>query len=154
MPGDFFSLRAELSQSDRGSTPGAAGRKDRTRGVIWSKVFGAFDSQEIRQPIARAVDAALDGADRAFADRGRLLIREARSTDQDERLTLVGGQLGERRLEFLELKMAALFGVRLQAFRIGAVCIFHFTPPFAVFRPEQVAKNCEEPGRHVGTRLK
>src|SRR3954467_7604461 len=111
MPGDFFALRAELSQPDCGLTAAAAGSKDRARGVIWSEVFGAFDRQEISQPIARAVDAALDGADRAFADRGRLLIREARSTDQNERLTLVGGQLGERRLEFLELKMAALFGV-------------------------------------------
>src|SRR5436190_21218675 len=47
------------------------------RGEIGPEVFHAFDRQQLRQTAARAIDAALDGADCTAADFGRLLVRES-----------------------------------------------------------------------------
>jgi hypothetical protein len=62
-----------------------ARRKDRSRGVIRAEVLGTLDRQQVGEARARAIDAALDRADRAFADRGRLLVGEAGGADQDQR---------------------------------------------------------------------
>jgi hypothetical protein len=44
----------------------------------------------------RAVDARLDGADRAAADMGGLFVGKSGCADQNERLALVGRQMGQR----------------------------------------------------------
>ena len=89
----------------------------RTRGVIRPEVVDALDRQQLGKPAAGAVDAALDGADRAFADFGGLLVGKAGRADQDQRLALIRRQLRERRAEFLEFDPAELIGMRLEAFR-------------------------------------
>ena len=107
----------------------------------------------LRQPGARAIDAALDGADRAAADFGRLLVGEAGCADQDQRLALVVGQLGERGAEFLELDVAGLLRLRLQRLGVAAVGILDLAAALAILRAEQVAQDGEQPRRHVGARL-
>src|SRR4030088_3214086 len=87
---------------------------DRTHRVIRPEILGAVDIEQRRQLRARAVDAALDGADRAAADRCRVLIGEAGGADQDQRFALVLRELFERDAEFLELQMRALRRLRLQ----------------------------------------
>src|SRR4051794_1001304 len=46
-----------------------------------------------------------------------------------------------------------LLGVRFEALCIAAVGVFHLAPTLAIFRPEEIAQNREQPSRHVCTRL-
>jgi hypothetical protein len=52
---------------------------------------------------------------RAFADRSRLLVREARRADEKQGLALAGRQLRERHTKFLEFHPAVLLGRGFQA---------------------------------------
>jgi hypothetical protein len=90
-------------------------------GIIGSKVLRAVDIEQRGKLRARAVDAALDGADRTAADRSRVFVTEAGGADQDQRLALVLRQLLERDAEFLEFQMRALRRLRLQ--RLGIVAV-------------------------------
>src|SRR5258708_15700884 len=92
------------------TSPPPARRQDRPSRVVGPEIVGAVDGEELREPRARAIDPALDGAHRAFADRGRLFVGEARRPDEDKRLTLVGRQLRERYTEFLEFHTSVLLG--------------------------------------------
>jgi hypothetical protein len=78
--------------------------------LVRTEVFGSLDREQIRKARARAVDAALDRADRAPADVGRFLIGEAGGAHEDQRLALIRRKLRERGAEFLKFKAAALLG--------------------------------------------
>src|ERR1700733_7526457 len=126
-----------------GLIPSAAG-KHGARSAVGAEIVDAVDGKEIGKAGAGAIDAALDGADRAAADRRGVVIREAGSADQDQRLALVGRQFRQRGAEFLELTPAGLLGMRYQGVSIAAVGVFHLAPPLAVFGAEQVAQNGEQ----------
>src|SRR5436309_3414246 len=123
----------------------AGGGQDRAGRLIGTEVVGALDREQFGEPGARAVDAALDGADRAIADGGCLLVGETRRAHQHRRLALVGRQLRERDAEFLELDPALLLRMRFQRFGIAAVRVLDFAPALAIFGAEQVAQDGEEP---------
>jgi len=99
------------------------------------------------------MDPALDRPYRAFADRSRLLVREARRADEKQGFTLAGWQLRERHTKFLEFQPAVLLGRGFQAIDVTAVGIFDFAASFAVFREEQVAEDGDQLGGHVRSRL-
>src|SRR6185295_14986891 len=82
----------------------AAGRHDGAGRLVRAEVFRALDREEIGEARARAIDAALDGAHGAFADRRRFLVGEAGGADEDQRLALIRRQLRKRRAEFLEFE--------------------------------------------------
>src|SRR4051812_9787583 len=142
-----------LSQSSASRLAAAARRHDGPSGLIRTKVFRAFDRQQVGKTRARAVDATLDRADSAIADRRGLFIREAGRANEDERLALIGRKLGKCRAEFLELHPAVLFGMRLQALRVAAVGVLDLTAALAILRAEEVAQDGEHPSRHVGAGL-
>src|SRR5262245_47090604 len=58
----------------RGGSAASARRQNCARRMIRAEVVGAVDREQIRQPGARAIDAALDRSHRAVADGGRLFI--------------------------------------------------------------------------------
>ena len=62
----------------------AAGLADETVAIVFT---GA--DHGIGQPGAGVIDAAFDGADRTFADRGGFLVGEAGGADQHERFALI-----------------------------------------------------------------
>src|SRR5260370_40208857 len=76
--------------------------------VVGAEIFGAVDVEQRREFRARAVDAALDGADRTTADGRGVLIGEAGGADQDQRFALVLRQLLEGCAKLLELQMRVL----------------------------------------------
>src|SRR5271155_161443 len=93
----------------RGVLPAAAADHG-ANGVVGAEIFGAIDIEQRAEFRSRAVDAALDGADRAAADRRGIFIGEAGGANQDQRLALVLWELVERGAEFLELQMRVLRG--------------------------------------------
>src|SRR4029079_18911276 len=95
------------------------------------------------------VDPALDLPDCAITDGRSLLIGESRRADEDECLTLIGGKFRKRRPKLLKLHTTVLLRVGLQALRVTAVGVFDLTPTLAIFRPEQIPENREQPCRHV-----
>src|SRR5512132_1715989 len=95
---------ARLEVYERLATP--AGSHDGAGGLVRAKIFGTLDREQIGQARARAIDAALDRADGAFADRRSFLVGEAGGADEDQRLALIRRQLRKRRAEFLEFKPA------------------------------------------------
>src|SRR6266545_6858121 len=58
-------------------------------GMIRAEVVRALNGEKVRQPRARAIDPALNRADRAVADGGGLLVRKSRCPNEDQRLPLV-----------------------------------------------------------------
>ena len=90
-------------------------------GFVGAEIVGAIDIEQRREFRAGAVDAALDGADRAAADRRGVFVGEAGGADQDQRFTLVLRKLFERRAEFLEFEMGVLRRLGLQGLGIAAV---------------------------------
>ena len=104
----------------------------------------------VGEPVARAVDAALDRADRAAADLRRLLVGKAGRPDQDQRLALVVGKLRERRAKVLHVHMAVLLGMGREPRRIAAVGVLDLAPPLAALGEIGVAQDGEEPGLEVG----
>src|SRR5262249_27307336 len=102
--------------SARGSLSAAACRHDRPGRLIRAESLGALDREEIRKTRTRAIDAALDRANGAAANVGRLLVGEARCADENQRFALIGRKLRECRTEFLEFEPTALLRVRLQTF--------------------------------------
>src|SRR4051812_19963844 len=93
----------------------------RAHRVVGAEILGAVDIEQGTQLRAGAVDAALDGADRAAADRGGVLIGEAGGTDQDQRFALILRQLVESDTKLLELQMRALRWLGLQGFGVIAL---------------------------------
>ncbi len=120
-------------------TPPAAG-EHRAGGAVGPEIVDAVDGEEIGQPGAGAIDAALDGADRAAADRRGVVIGEAGGAHQDQRFALIRRQLRQRRAELFEFDPPGLLGMRFQRLGITAVGILDFAAPFAVFGAEQVAQ--------------
>src|SRR5216683_8059524 len=121
----------------------------RTHRFIGAEILGAIDIEQGAEFRSRPVDAALDGADRATADRRGVLIGEAGGTYQDQRFALVLRKLVERGAEFLELEMRVLRRLGFQRLRIAAVGVLHLPPPLAVVRAEQVTQDREQPRRQV-----
>ena len=89
------------------------------------------------------MDPALDCPHRAFADRSRLLVREARRADEKQGLALAGRQLRERHTKFLEFHPAVLLGRGFQAIDVTAVGVFDFAAPFALQHRDK-----DQCGRH------
>src|ERR1700722_15141978 len=123
-------------------------------GLVGAEILGAVDIEQRRELGARAVDAALDGADRTAADRGCILIGEAGGADQNQRLALVLRQFVQRRAKLLELQMRALRRLGLQRLGVAAVGVLDLAPPLAIVGAEQVAQNREQPRRQIGAGLK
>src|SRR3954471_14574571 len=98
-------IRGRLSRVISIASSSAVAADHRAHGLIGTKILGAIDIEQRRQFRARAVDAALDGADRAAADGGGVLVGEAGCADQDQRFALVLRQLVERLAKLLELQM-------------------------------------------------
>src|ERR1700704_4272723 len=98
-------------------------------GVVGAEILRAIDIQQGAEFGARAVDAALDGADRAAADGCRVLIGEARRADQDQRLALVLRQLVERCAKLLEFEMRVLRRLGLERLGIAALGLPPLPPP-------------------------
>jgi len=82
----------------------AAAADHGAHGLVGPEILGTVDIEQRRELGARPVDAALDGADGAAADRGRILVGEAGGADQDERFALVLRKLLERDAKLLELE--------------------------------------------------
>src|SRR6266436_8106644 len=122
------------------STAPARGQNG-TRRVVLAEPVGAVDGEQLREPRAGTIDPALDRPYRALADRSRLLVGEARRTDEKQSLALAGRQLRERHAEFLEFHPALLLGRRFQAIDVAAGGVFDFAASVAVFRAEQVAQD-------------
>ena len=72
---DFVTLKQQLACRAAGLPPAAA--DDGAHRFVRTKVLGAVDIEQGAEFRPRPVDAALDGADRAAADRRGVLIREA-----------------------------------------------------------------------------
>src|SRR5260370_3385480 len=115
----------------------------RTHRFIGTEILGAIDIEQGTEFRSRPVDAALDGADRAAADRRGVLIGEAGGTYQDQRFALILRKLVERGAELLELEMSVLRRLGFQRFGIAAVGVLHLPPPLAVVRSEQVTQDRE-----------
>src|SRR3954468_607153 len=98
-------VQRAYSDSRRLGGLAAATTDHRTHRLVGPEILGAIDIEQRRELRARPVDATLDGADRAAADRRGVFIGEARSADQDQRLALVLRQLVQRGAKFLELQM-------------------------------------------------
>ena len=78
---------------------------------IGTELVSSRHAEQAGQLGARAVDAALDGADGTVRDGGCLLVREAGGADQHQRLALVRRQHVERPAEVLHVEMALLPGM-------------------------------------------
>src|SRR4051812_47836789 len=117
----------------------AAAAEHRLELAVGTEIVDALDRHQLGQARTGAIDAALDGADRAAANSSRFLVGKTRSADQDESLALIRGQLGERGAEFLELDAAGLLGLGFQGFRIGALAVGDLAATLAIFRAEKIA---------------
>src|SRR5882672_9342793 len=89
------------------SLPAAAADHGANR-LVGTEILGAIDIEQGREFRPRAVDAALDGADRAAADRRGVFIGKAGGADQDQGFALVLRKFFQRRAKFLELEMRVL----------------------------------------------
>src|ERR1700722_12037597 len=127
----------------------AAAADHRAYGLVRAKIVGAVDIQQRAELRAGAVDAALDGADRAAADRRGVFIGEAGGAYQDQRFTLVLRQFFQRRAKLLELQMRALRRLGFQRLGIAALGILDLAPPLAIVGAEQVAQDREQPRRQI-----
>src|SRR3984893_7096964 len=111
----------------------AAAGEDGARGAVRAEIVDAVDRQQIGKPRARAVDPALDRADRAAADRRRVLVGEAGRADEDKGLALVWRQLLKRGTKLLELHAAGLLRIGFERVGVAAFGVLHLPPPLAVF---------------------
>src|ERR1700722_2568166 len=100
----------------------------------------AVDNEQLREQLAGARDPALYRPDRYLADRRRFIIREARRSDQKQRLALHVRQLRQRLDELLEFQAAELLGGHFQTGQVAAIGVFDFAAAFAILRPKQIAQ--------------
>src|SRR5258707_6553123 len=97
----------------------------RTHRFIGAEILGAINIEQGAEFRSCPVDAALDGADRAAADRRGVLIGEAGGAHQNQRFALVLGKFVECSPEFLELKVCALRRLGFEGLGIAAIGILH-----------------------------
>src|SRR5579862_5857518 len=64
----------------------SAAGENGARRPVRAEIIDAVDGEQVGKPGAGAVDAALDGADRATANSRGVLVGEARGADQDQGL--------------------------------------------------------------------
>src|SRR5712691_4761182 len=160
---DAFCVGAPLTRHPRGlpvGTSAAARRlsllvsgKDGSGRAIRTEIIHALDGQQLAEPAACAVDAALDRAHGATADLGGLLVGKSGRAHENEGLALIGRQFGEGGAELHEFHPSGLLGLRLQSFGVTAVGVFDFAPALAIFGAKQVAQYREQPCGHVGPAL-
>jgi hypothetical protein len=148
VPGDFARTRARPRKCGGQSVPSARGQNSLRRGVR-SKPVNAAEGEQHHEPRACTTDPALDCPYRDLADRSRLLVGEARRANEKQDLALAGGQLRKRRANFLEFQPAVLLGRRFQAIEVATVGVFDFAASLPIVRPDQVAKDREQPGVQV-----
>src|SRR4051794_2566145 len=98
---------------------------------------------------AAAGDAALDRADRAAANLGRLLIGEAAGADEDQRLALRLRQMEEGALHVGQLDVPVLARRRGEHLRRGDLVPLALEAGSAHLAEEQVPEDDEGPGAHV-----
>ena len=65
---------------------------------------------------------------------------------------MAGGQLLKRHAKFPEFQPAVLLGRRFQASEVATVGVFDFAASLSIVRPDQVAKDREQPGVQVRPR--
>src|SRR6266849_3643109 len=145
---DAFCVGAPLTRHPRGlpvGTSAAARRlsllvsgKDGSGRAIRTEIIHALDGQQLAEPAACAVDAALDCAHGATADLGGLLVGKSGRAHENEGLALIGRQFGEGGAELHEFHPSGLLGLRLQSFGVTAVGVFDFAPALAIFGAKQV----------------
>jgi len=113
-------------------------------GIVRAEVFRAIHVEKSAELRTRAVDAALDGADGAAADRGRVLIGEARCADENKRFALILRKLLKRRAKLFKFQMGVLCRLGLQSLGIAAVRILDFpslnSRQFETLQREQKAR--------------
>src|SRR6266568_1060809 len=161
--GGALGVGAPLTRHPRGlplGTSAAATRlsllvsgKDGSGRAIRTEIIHALDGQQLAEPAACAVDAALDCAHGATADLGGLLVGKSGRAHENEGLALIGRQFGEGGAELHEFHPSGLLGLRLQSFGVTAVGVFDFAPALAIFGAKQVAQYREQPCGHVGPAL-
>jgi len=111
-------------------------------------------AKELGKPEPCTVDAAFDCPHRAIADFGGFLVGETGRTNENQRLTLVRRQLQQGLAKFVELDVRGLLFARRETLGITAIRVLHLTPALAIFGPEMIAQDREEPRGHVGSGLK
>jgi RNA polymerase sigma-70 factor (ECF subfamily) len=132
---------------------GASGFSYEDAAAICGCAVGTIKSRVNRARSKLSALLYVDGADRAAANGGGVLVGEAGGANQDQRFALVLRQLVEGVTEFLEFQMRILRRLGLQGFRVVALGVLHFAPPLPVIRAKQVAQDGEQPRRQVGARL-
>jgi hypothetical protein len=103
--------------------------------------------------LARTVDTALDGPDRAAANLSGFLIGKAGSAYQDNGFALIRRQLVQRLAEVLQVHRTILRGMRCHRFGEHAVRILHLAAAFTHLAVKLVAQDGEEPGLHIRAHL-
>jgi len=96
--------------------PPSAPGEEPAGSLIGGKVLRARNRHQFGQTVTGPVDAAFDGADRATANLGRFLVREAGRPDEHQRFALIVGQLGERLTKLVKLDLADLLRLDLEPF--------------------------------------
>ena len=122
------------------------------RRTFWAKLVRTVAFEQRREQCTRTIDAALYRPNRYPTYLGSLVVGEARRADQQQGLALFERQLCQRGEELPELQAAVLLGSRLQAVEVAAIRVFDFAASLAIFRPELVAQDGEEPCGQVRSR--
>lgn len=128
-------------------------RKRRLRHGVRSDLQLAVDVQQGGQPASGAAYSAPDRPQGNARHVSRLLVGHAVRSDQEQRLALFAREPRERRAEIFIIEVAVLLRVGLEPGRVGAVCVFHLTPAFAVLGVELITQDREEPRLKVRTAL-
>jgi len=149
--GDFARTRTRPRKCGGQSAPSARGQNSSRRGVRTEPV-DAVEGEQHHEPRACTTDPALDRPYRDRADRSRLLVGEAGRANEKQGLALAGGQLRKRHAKFLEFQPAVLLGRAFQAIEVATVGVFDFAASLPIVRPDQVAKDREQPGVQVRPR--
>ena len=117
------------------------------------EVVGRAQSKQLVQSAPRAINAALDRANRTARNDRCLLVRESFGPDQNQCLALIGRQLLQGNAEVLEIHMAELLGANRYLGRKVAVGIFDFSSALAMLRKEKITKDREQPSLQVRARF-
>ncbi len=112
--------------------------------------FELVISQQLNEAVARAIDTALDRADRASADLRRFFVGEASAPTKHQCFALIRRQRSECGFEIRHIEMAILLRLYGERILILVVRIVDFAAKLAVLREVDVPQNREEPGTEVG----
>ncbi len=120
----------------------------RKRGII-AELTRVLDAEKLAEARARTIDAALDCPHGAAANLGGFLVRESFGADEQQRLALIGRELGQGDAEVREIEMTILLGWNCKRALMYLVGIIHLAAQLAVLREVDVAQDSEKPGAEV-----